>query len=495
MIESSSLREHDTENNMLSTPTKSRGMTMGNEENQENMINSFDKRLTTPNKSTPSKRDSAIESAATVSARREWLRNFGKQHANHYRPGNNVSAKSSEPVSAPGSAHKKQRSRVPEHKIMTEELVSASALVPEPVKRKFTPRKIKVQHTGTQATDDGRASVAKLSQWLSNDPTSSKAKAAPLRRGKNISYKSRKFERGQEGAIVKESHILRGSVSNKKNWLKNAFTEEEEPVDELTSRLNAQYAKSEIDAQSEIVTSRPSTMSVAAKKSWLKNAFGTTIDDQPQVDESRSVIITDDAASSLSVSDKKSWLQNAFNNSEGATAVKTGASPGYPRAATDVMHSRGENRNEMATRAKNRFRQRSSRRLMGTPSKSTPSKRPTDTPNRSTPSKRRANPDPITEIVSKIEEKPVEINHSENTSSIVELKKYDVVEEDNTPVDFRAARELLVQRSRKNGNQVEVRNKVNFKMSKFEEIERERKRTTEDIALKRPFDEMLGGLP
>mmetsp|Transcript_40613 Transcript_40613/g.98092 ORF Transcript_40613/g.98092 Transcript_40613/m.98092 type:complete len:326 (+) Transcript_40613:1872-2849(+) len=325
MMETSSLPENDEENTMFGM-SKSWVMTIGNEENQENMIN-----LNETSFSTPTKKDSVLETPSTVSARREWLKNFAKRNSNHCNAGN--SKTSSESLCKPEletTVHQSQRSSTAAKSIRPVVPASGTMNSLDPalmsVKRNFTPRKKKIVHSGIEATDDGFASVATLSQWLSSDPTASKKKKMSVRRGRNVSYKSRKFDRGQENVIVRENHIQRGSVSDKKNWLKNAFQNmDEEPVDELTSRLNTQYAKSEFGvydpfvkryAKSEIITSRPSTMSVSAKKDWLKKAFKSAAEaadnDDEQQEEARSVVITDDAASRLSVSDKKSWLQSAW---------------------------------------------------------------------------------------------------------------------------------------------------------------------------------------
>jgi hypothetical protein len=48
--------------------------------------------------------------------------------------------------------------------------------------------------------------------------------------------------------------------------------------------------------------------------------------------------------------------------------------------------------------------------------------------------------------------------------------------EDKTAVDFRAARELLVNRSKNNGNAVKIINKVYLRKEKFEKIEKDIRR-------------------
>lgn len=497
MIEPSSLRDPSSESMTIGTPSKSRVSTVGNEENQENMIQSCQ----TPLLSTPSKRDSTVDAPSTVSARREWLRDFGNKSMEHYHSG-----ASRKPTNF--EAHKScdvlLRSISKGKRPMTSSAAADSSNatqqnIAQPIKRNFTPRKkLPVAHNGVEATDDGVASVAKLSQWLASDPTK---KVVNVRRGRQVSYKSRNFERGRENVIVRENHIQRGSVTDKKNWLKQAFhaADEEEQVDELTSRLNRQYAKSEVGvydpsstryAKSEIAVSRPSNMTVAAKKDWLRKAFKSAADasneDQKDQEEPRSFIITDDAASCLSVSDKKSWLQSAFKKSEGTPSKKSGgASQRFSGAASDIVHSRGESRDEIAARAKKRFLQRSTRAgasgNVGTPSKRIPVRNSPvrHTPTKHTPTKRRAGTDPRVlgpQIEEKIDEMPRMDRTNDSTEnrfncsgSIVEPKRILAVEEDKTSVDFRAARELLVQRGRKNAKRIEVVNKVYFKKTKFED--------------------------
>jgi hypothetical protein len=521
------------------TPSKSRVSTVGNEENQENMIKSCEQQL-----STPSKRDSGIEAPTTVSARREWLSQFGKKSVDHYQSGSNNNGATSESRKSSTVETSASKGKTPMTSTlqtsaskgktsmtstlqtsaskgktpMTSTITTASSQIntAEPVKRNFTPRKKKpVKHSGVEATDDGVASVRKLSQWLSSDPTTKK-KVVNVPRGRQVSYKSRNFERGQENVIVRENHIQRGSVTDKKNWLKKAFhaqEEEAEQVDELTSRLNRQYAKSEVGvydpsatryAQSEIVTSRPSNMSVSLKKDWLKKAFKSAADasreEKKQEEEPRSVIITDDAASNLSVSDKKKWIQGAFKKTEGTgtPAKKSGASQRY--AASDIVHCRGESRDEIAARAKRKFLQRSASGRLGTPSKSTPVKTKT-TPVKHTPTKKKTGFEPNVlgsqsegrvDINPKMEAPKLDttMNSSENFGSIVEPKRMIAVEEDKTPVDFRAARDLLVQRGRQNDNRIEVQRKLlQDKKTKYEEMDKERKRAADSIAMT-PFDEM-----
>jgi hypothetical protein len=61
-----------------------------------------------------------------------------------------------------------------------------------------------------------------------------------------------------------------------------------------------------------------------------------------------------------------------------------------------------------------------------------------------------------------------------------------VVEEDKTSVDFKAARELLINRSKQNGNPLSVVSKVQRRKQIFERFEKEHKRRSEKFGLLRP---------
>ena len=61
-----------------------------------------------------------------------------------------------------------------------------------------------------------------------------------------------------------------------------------------------------------------------------------------------------------------------------------------------------------------------------------------------------------------------------------------VVEEDTTPVDFRAARQILIQRSKDNGNEVKLASKVQRKANKFEQINKDTKRRSSAMGMLKP---------
>jgi len=302
-----------------------------------------------------------------------------------------------------------------------------------------------------KATDDGHASVASLSKWLEADPTSAKKKRH-VRRGRNIISKSRQYEKDNEVVIIMESQISRGAVGNKKKWLQNAFqsTIEEDGEDDACSTYSG-YVKSEV---------------------------GRSVGSYPRYNRqgAQTEIITNDAASNLSVADKKDWLKKAFvKNSEERKKL------GYTATQTDVMHNRGEPRDEAASRAKLRFKERSARKLMGATTYTRPSGKPA-------PSSSSTNSDEGDSRISPKEkawiesEKASTIDPKESifrSAKVVQMS--DPVEED--PMGFRAARAALVQRSKKNGHKTQVVNKVFLRKKKFEKLEETSRRNSIGVGL------------
>jgi hypothetical protein len=408
---------------------------------------------------------------------------------------------------------------------------------PEPMKH-FTPMRIKpkFKKEDVQATDDRHASVAKLSAWLAADPTSHK-KLIHTRKGRNVIAKSRQFEKDLVDDIVQELKITRGAVTHKKNWLQGAFQgEKEEEENEFTSlrrtALVSGYAKSE----------------VGGYRAQPVRSFNFARRDQgPRELEARSEIIVDDAASSLSVSDKKDWLKNAFNKTIETPTKKSGCpTTGRPtampmRANSDIMHCRGSSNDEITARAKDRFRERSARKLLGKQI-STPTTTPMKRSQEQQSEERSAEvpqttfgagaaediKSPSMQPESKVpENSPVELiaardHHNDRASEDMEERTgpptttierssfveptgptttieggsfveptvptttieggsfveplTDQAEEDKAPVDFRSAREKLIQRSKDNGNELHLVSKVQRSKDKFEKIQNDVRR-------------------
>jgi hypothetical protein len=346
---------------------------------------------------------------------------------------------------------------------------------PDP-KKHFTPirAKPKIKKEEVQATDDTHASVAKLSAWLAEDPTSQK-KLRHVRKGRNVIFKSRMFEKGLEDTIVEEAKIERGAVADRKNFFKNAFHHQEEEEEEhgfaqlKHTNMNNRYAKSEVGGYRDTVA--------AALRGADRQGFVGSL--------ARSEIVVDDAASSLSVSDKKDWLKKAFKKAEGTPGKKTFSSPMPSKARSDFMpcHS-NDRRDDMAASAKRKFLERSARKLVEKQEEA-PVQEPSRKEEQSSssrgaimdnngPEMQPDSEDVISHCSEEREERTGPPVDTAKPSSIVELGPQ--VVEDRTAVDFRAARELVVNRSKNNGNPVQVINKVYLRKEKFEKIEKDVRR-------------------
>lgn len=399
-----------------------------------------------------------------------------------------------------------------------------------------------MQREQVKATDEGYASVADLSKWLASDPTSAKKKKH-VRRGRNVIMKSRQFEKDQENVIIVENSISRGAVKDRQKWLQGAFHHQHNDDDDgassvASSHHHDRYARTEIAGGTGTFSFNRVRLVEAAAKAASKVGNNNKFCVQ---DDSQSEIITDDAASSLSVAAKKDWLKSAFSSSSGSGGGNNNNNKGIagtmkmssntntsspakhafpPRAQTDVMYGRGTSRNEAASRAKLRFKERSARKLLFNSS-----------PQRASivPSDRTPIPDmeqscaPIVErgdrLVGGSDRKVVASNRSSRRASttstsfnpkftadtekaavnapsgvewcdwpavegrdadhslerVVEPSR-DAVVEDDTHVDFRAARAAVLQRGKTNGHKMQVVNKVYLRKQKYEKIEEESRR-------------------
>ena len=319
-------------------------------------------------------------------------------------------------------------------------------------KKHFNPihAKPKIKQEEVQATDGGYASVARLSAWLAEDPTS-KNKLRHVRRGKNVIYKSRMFEKGLENVIVEEAKIERGAVADRKNFFKSAFHHQEEEEHGFAqlkhTNINNRYAKSEVGGYRDTVAA---ALRGADRKSFVSS------DRKSFVSSARSEIVVDDAASSLSVSDKKDWLKKAFTKAEGTPSKRTFSSPVPSKARSDFMPSCRSNdrRDDMAASAKRKFLERSARKLVEkqgeAPVKETSrEERCTEVPSHSSrgaimdnsgPEMQPDSEDVISPRSEEREERTAPPADTPKSSSIVELGTQGM--EDKMAVDFRAVREL-----------------------------------------------------
>lgn len=341
----------------------------------------------------------------------------------------------------------------------------------------FTPVRMKprIDKNEVQATNDGYASVAKLSAWLADDPTSTK-KLRHVRKGRNVIAKSRKFEKDMEGIIVEEAQISKGAVSDKKKWLSGAFHN---------------------DDDKDIGGVRITKGAVSDRKKWLQGAFreedqdgsvryarsevggylggykGTPGRRQSNESSSRSEIITDDAASMMSVSDKKDWLKNAFKGT--ASVPSKFGSAGFPtKARSEVLHCRGDRRDDISSRAKKKWSELSARKLAEKKAsvEVAPPEKICEDEERTGP------PEATTEILAAVASN-VLVEPTTQTTKVL-------VDEDRTQLDFSAARKILLKRSKENGNELHILSKFHRRKEKFEKMERESRRRSGPKGLLKP---------
>jgi len=344
-----------------------------------------------------------------------------------------------------------------------------------------TPVRIKprVRYENIQATDQGYASVAKLSAWLADDPTSAK-KVKHVRRGANVIAKSRQFEKDMEHVIVEENNIATGAVREKKNWLQSAFSHDADDSSSHNGHQDDQYHHHpHHDPNRHLMMMR--TQPVNFDDDCARSEF----------------VVSNDAASSLSVTDKKRWLQNAFKKEDGSGSVVGGGS--QPRrtsykAQSDIGPLR-EGRDDITSRAKQMWAAKSGRRNVNSPQK--PPANAQKPPRAVAPSPYRTNQKPpalaerMRSAMGTRCSAPAAILENKIAASTEPLSRHSIsgevqVEKDTTPVDFRAARELLIQRSKQNGNELKLASKVQLRTNKFERKNYDVKRRLSATGLLKP---------
>ena len=198
-------------------------------------------------------------------------------------------------------------------------------------------------------------------------------------------------------------------------------------------------------------------------------------------------VVKDDGAASISVSNRKK--EEACSTQKRFSA----------KARSDIGPLR-ESRDEVSSRAKKLWQQKSERRVGGAPT--TSAHKPPAAPSPYRTHQRSLGQDalprqtleermratlgtrssaPSTALTSKVLGASTKDKLSSRHSVIgVPL------EEDTTPVDFRAARQLLIQRSKDNGNELKIASKVQRKASKFEQINKDTKRRASSTGLLKP---------
>jgi hypothetical protein len=479
----------------------------------------------------------AASEVSSVAHLRGWLDDFGKQQKMHYEK--NVAKPTSEalqrpvrpkvhrasisvvnPTPLPPQAASALARRMTPLKPNTEK--GASPTLEQLRRAQYaTPIRFKpaVKNEDVQATNEGYASVAKLSRWLADDPTKP-VKVRQIRRGANVIAKSRRFDKGLAGVILEENSIQRGGVAQKMQQIEKSLSHDVADDDDDDS------------------VSVHSTMTVD-KRDWLGPG--------PSAASSRRASFSV-VGSSVSVSDKKKWLSSAFQKPEESLAVK--------KSTTDIVTNRDRTR-DAGRRAKQMWRNRTptNKRSPSMSPQRTTSRSPIRASSRSpvrasshspvretllhraseraarmtTPQKTldlstmqqlsiesstdaSAAPDgkiqgePAKEIAIKSSadtQKPHELTESQSSDKVKEkfepfdaplqtkstdsetrgdesyaLSSHGTI--DSSPsaesVNFRQARELLVQRSKANGNDVEVVSKVKLRKSKYEMIHKEARR-------------------
>ena len=141
-----------------------------------------------------------------------------------------------------------------------------SKIVPatNPVRFRMKP---KINKEDVEATDDKRVSVKTLSAWISDDPFEQK-KLKHIRSGVRVINKSRVFEPDTKKVDVQ---VEAGTVHDKQAWLSGAFKHEEndgrQPMKDKAPVVRAYQNKSKSDSPDK------SLMSVTEKKQWLNSAF------------------------------------------------------------------------------------------------------------------------------------------------------------------------------------------------------------------------------
>ena len=457
--------------------------------------------------------DSGTE-ASSVALLRGWLDDFGKQHKTHYE-------KTAKHGRAPADATlekpvrpKIQGSLSDEHSKPTPLMPHAasalakriSAVEPRSAQKDKTKGATSISHvtsTGihrnrslvatssfatpirykpkikseeVQATNDGYASVAKLSAWLADDPTKSKKKVKTIRRGANVIAKSRKFDKGLADVIVEETNMRTGSVTNKKHQIEMALSTASGSLDEQDAWCGQDASVAHPKRAQSTIGLSDSSISVGAKKQWLANAFSK-------------------------------------NKSE---FTSMNSRPG--KAATEIVTSDNQV-NGVSLRAKERWRQR-------TPPRAHLSKSPHRSPTRTKPLLAHNETDG-TDLQSKIEnasistetsgemnleptsdsqesysrsagdsepKKAVDIFRPQATRTKMDTfikSNNETAKEDESDkhedVGFHAARALLVKRAKQNGNKdVEILTKVNRRKALFEKMSQDNRRKSMPCGLLKP---------
>lgn len=141
---------------------------------------------------------------------------------------------------------------------------------PNPVRFRMKP---KINKEDVEATDEKRVSVKTLSAWISDDPFEQK-KLRHIRSGTHVIVKSRAFEPDKALPDSKKIEIKVGSVHEKQAWLSSAFKQEEN--NEWRPPLNKEkpsISRTHQNKSKPVESPEKLLKSVNEKKEWLSNAF------------------------------------------------------------------------------------------------------------------------------------------------------------------------------------------------------------------------------
>jgi hypothetical protein len=421
--------------------------------------------------------DSEGESEVSVSKLKGWLDDFGKKQKNHFEKVNKIGlAPADVPLLKP-TRPKVQIKEAPRTTKRTTDHVKECRKGPAMTPVRFKPK----TDEKVQATDNGYASVKELSAWLAGNPTSKKATRGCVRKGVNVIKKSRMFEKGLEDVIIEEVDLHRGDVDDRRQWLQNdAF------------RTDRNDDESDFDRQSAVTE----LVSVQDKKKWLNGAFG---DARLVKDDTLMETNGCDSHSAISVTDKREWLKKAFKKgSERMLKAEEKYDPATPAKQKWQAHAKRRSEREIESSSKPSIPASTSKWPI-TAAKEQPklqvSSKPTidqavthsirvanegiskQTKDESTENEPKLALEPIA-----VDELPCENNPPQSGTS--------------SPVfDFKAARQLLVQRSAANGNPVKVISKVHTKASRFERMQKEVLKGTGPKGLLRPSWEPVQDRP
>lgn len=209
-------------------------------------------------------------SEVSVAQRRDWLLQHSKMVKQQQPPSNNT------------SHHQQQQSIEPVKRKMVHKTVSSDAPTPLPTAaanalvRRILPKTVPNKSSSdVQATNDGYASVAKLSQWLADDPTSTKKKVLLRPTGANIFEKAKQFDKGleQQGVSVVLKPTTIGSVAKHRQWLEQ---QQQQQLSSSSSKpwnvtLSPPRKTNRSGAQSDIfVSNHDRSLASLAKQKWRR---------------------------------------------------------------------------------------------------------------------------------------------------------------------------------------------------------------------------------